>query len=384
MTGIILGLVLGLLGLVPGLHLTTLLVMLVVGMNSVTSVMILTIAGGMGVALNIWQRCCAPVGGDVARMPAETQLVASGEKADEVSTIACRHFEEGAIYGFVLLGVLWILGVPGGGTWTVLPLTLVLLWVMSQKLGNMGIVILGTLLGFRVLHESALGDGALVVLLNGVFGLPIALSLFGDTTKQPHTIKREKNDISRVDDAQVAWAGWLGGLCGLLAGVSTSVIANTGVGGKWTQLKRSNTADGANLVAALGILWLSGKTRSGLAAGLAASEVTLNSTSFGLVLVCLAIGWLAGKLVAKSVIGQDYGALVRAVPGPAWGAIGIGVVVATTVWQAGVVGLPWLGAGLALAGLGRAMGCTNSAFGAVLMGPVWVYLAGLSALLRWW
>lgn len=390
-TSVLLGLLLSLVGLIPGLHIIAWLPAIFGLLSGDGALLSGAVFVGASTVLTVLHATYHPVASSMlasADVPAKLAFHGFGRDVVQSWRYACIS----AV--IVTLGLAGMLVVPEllGFKVTELmvgaikPLTpLLLLGILGLVVFRSGrpvmtfaVCALAGTVGFVAFN--VLRDAAMTPLLGGLFGLPAALALMGDHAGKPvenNGIWPVKPQVVSRDDVKGAC---LGMLTGLLAGVGTgSLVAAMRTEGMdpMRYVRLSASADMGNNIFALLLFALLGSTRSGVAAGVQASGSHGDPFLLLIIAVAVTIGAWFGS-VATARLEAGYMRMANAI---SMRTVGI-VLTVVTLWgcwhAAGVGGIVLAGTAAALSSLAKTWRTPNQALLTALAGPALISGLGLT------
>lgn len=388
-----LGITAGLIGLLPGLHPSVLLVGLLpfLGFGGDAGAIALAGAIGSGTAVAALAKTFHPASPESLRSATPEQVLAY--RGDGLKAV--HHMLSGSWIGLVtslmLVTPLMLLGDQHTFTWLyshvfkpVVPFIVLAfltwtVWTAKKKLATLLTILAAGLLGFLTFHSPALQDAeSLGPLLGGLFSVPTLLLVLNHKGK-PLSFPKQRQTPKPFPNKLATLGGLMGMLTAACAGLGASAAVSSLAGKvkESTYLSMQAASESANALFALALLVLAGVARSGPAAVMLREHIQLDPTLGGLLL----LGVLGGLTIGSStvwLISHHYVKFVSKTD-PRNSAI---LILITTIifscWHCGLPGLLLLTTAGCLGIAAKLFYAPNQALVAVLSVPSVIYALGLA------
>lgn len=394
LTGALIGLGLSLLILLPGIHPTQLLLVLVPWFqhSPLTVLSAACVLVGASQMIGILQGCYQPVAKSLlAYADAATQMAYQGYGRHAVKlhlSASWTGYSLVLVLGFLLLIpeidgnralfsvaqlirplVPWVLG-------TVLLLTILR---AQHKLGTLLITLGAIALGHTVFRTLPQSDWSMTALLTGLFMAPGITALLG----QPKALDlpEDQDNFYIPSPATDVKGSLLGILTGFLAGLgSTSLVAlfRDKILDDEDVLVMGSAAEAGNACFAIAAFLLMGSTRSGTAVAMSQATSTPDPMLVFLGLVLMGVGMLAGSwFVQRTELHFRHG--MQKLPQKPLALCLFSGSIGLVAWHLGTIGLWVILAGWWLSRAAKRWQVPNQALLSALIGPVLIHDLGLAA-----
>ena len=391
--GILLGALVGLLSLIPGVHSATLMLSLLPLLGGDAAMVAAGTATGVGGVLAILHAVYHPVASSQlgsAEAAAQLAYAGQGRAAVKMHSLATEQTVYWLLWVGLPMVVLGLVGVPfiqkvsqvlQGLSPLLLPLLIIaVIKRASRPVRTALVMIAATGIGFITFHLPALNgsEWGLPALLTGLFSLPAGLSLL--SAGKPAVLPRQTQWTPEdTEDGEEVSGIMVGVLASMLAGVGTGSIVSLLRRDEQTALTYQAMSSGAELgnnAWALLMFALTGSTRSGMAAAAGEAGAATDAWTGLIVIGSLIVGSVIGlKLLRRLEV--PYHQFANKVNQRLLGLIlcltSLGLVVYTT----GMIGLLIMAGAAALSSQARAWHVPNQALMLCMIGPVVLYQLGL-------